>query len=128
MKFFKPDGTQINMEEFNKLLEAEKERLGIEGALPDFDAGVPMTKPEESDQSSISPSAADSGNALAVASSQEVASAALTSTQSPIIQNFYGTDGKQGGGNQPASVAFGISSQNTGTSAFIASELAMRIM
>jgi murein DD-endopeptidase MepM/ murein hydrolase activator NlpD len=124
MKFFKPDGTQINAEEFNKLLEAESQRLGISGSMPDFDAGVPMTKPGEGDQSSISPSAADNGDTLSIASSQEVASAAVASRQSPIIQNFYGSDGKQSGGNQPASVPFGISGRDTGTSAF--SELSLR--
>ena len=126
MKFYKPDGTQINADEFNKLLEAEKQRLGVSGSMPDFDAGDPMTKPGEGDQSSITPSAADNGNALALASSQEVASAALAPTQSPIIQNFYGSDGKQGGGNQPAGVPFGISSRDTGTNAF--SELGLRTL
>lgn len=115
MKFFKPDGTQINAEEFNKLLEAESQRLGITGSMPDFDASVPMTKPD--DQASINSSTADDGNALAYAS-QEVATAALAPKQSPIIQNFYGSDGKQSGGNQPASVPFGISGRDTGTDPF----------
>jgi hypothetical protein len=88
-----------------------------------IEAGTKRT----SDADNLSSASADTATTIA-AKSSENAVASLTPAQSAIIQNFYGTGGNQGGGNQPASVAFGISSQNTGTSAFIANELAMRVM
>ena len=70
------------------------------------------------DQSSLTPSAAEDGNPLSAAS-QQVATAAFTPQAAPIIQNFYGSDAaKSNGGNMPATVAFGISSRDTGTDPF----------
>ena len=74
--------------------------------------------PSIGDQSSVSPAAAETGNPLSAAS-QRVATAAFTPQAAPIIQNFYGSDAaKSGGGNMPATVAFGISSKDTGTDPF----------
>ena len=70
------------------------------------------------DQSSLTPSAAEDGTPLSAAS-QQVATAAFTPQAAPIIQNFYGSDAaKSSGGNMPATVAFGISSRDTGTDPF----------
>ena len=66
----------------------------------------------------MTPSAAETGNPLSAAS-QQVATAAFTPQAAPIIQNFYGSDAaKSNGGNMPATVAFGISSRDTGTDPF----------
>ena len=74
--------------------------------------------PSIGDQSSVSPAAAETGNPLSAAS-QQVATAAFTPQAAPIIQNFYGSDtAKSNGGNMPATVAFGISSRDTGTDPF----------
>ena len=74
--------------------------------------------PSIGDQSSVSPAAAETGNPLSAAS-QQVATAAFTPQAAPIIQNFYGSDAaKNSGGNMPATVAFGISSRDTGTDPF----------
>ena len=54
-----------------------------------------------------------------MATSAQVAAAAFTPQAAPIIQNFYGSEGsKNNGGNMPATVAFGISSKDTGTDPF----------
>ena len=74
--------------------------------------------PSIGDQSSVSPAAAEDGTPLSAAS-QQVATAAFTPQAAPIIQNFYGSDAaKSSGGNMPATVAFGISSRDTGTDPF----------
>ena len=74
--------------------------------------------PSIGDQSNVSPAAAETGNPLSSAS-QQVATAAFTPQAAPIIQNFYGSDAaKSNGGNMPATVAFGISSRDTGTDPF----------
>lgn len=74
--------------------------------------------PSIGDQSSVSPAAAETGNPLSAAS-QQVATAAFTPQAAPIIQNFYGSDAaKSSGGNMPATIAFGISSRDTGTDPF----------
>ena len=86
-----------------------------------IEAGTKRT----SDADNLSSASADTATTIAARSSEN-AVASLSSAQSPIIQNFYGTDGKQGGGNQPASVAFGISSKDTGTNAF--NELGLRTL
>ena len=82
-------------------------------------AAASLTPPPAiGDQSSVSPAAAETGNPLSVAS-QQVATAAFTPQAAPIIQNFYGSEGsKNNDGNMPATVAFGISSRDTGTDPF----------
>ena len=82
-------------------------------------AAASLTPPPAiGDQSSVSPAAAETGNPLSAAS-QQVATAAFTPQAAPIIQNFYGSDAaKSNGGNMPATVAFGISSRDTGTDPF----------
>ena len=82
-------------------------------------AAASLTPPPAiGDQSSVSPAAAETGNPLSAAS-QQVATAAFTPQAAPIIQNFYGSDAaKSSGGNMPATVAFGISSRDTGTDPF----------
>ena len=82
-------------------------------------AAASLTPPPAiGDQSSVSPAAAETGNPLSAAS-QQVATAAFTPQAAPIIQNFYGSEGsKNNDGNMPATVAFGISSRDTGTDPF----------
>ena len=70
------------------------------------------------DQSSLTPATAEDGTPLSAAS-QRVATAMFNPQAAPIIQNFYGSEGsKNNGGNMPATVAFGISSKDTGTDPF----------